>query len=505
MLLEEKTKRISLLVVLALATACTFVLLRLGEKKVCLGISLISEHQASQYTLCPDLDLTELRYNGEKAPLDLDTYTLYLSQGEESLGSYTDLQGILTTESSRQSIYLVEDSALKDPQAAIGSGTPLTLLVVEGDQCCPVNVVLTTLPVFTLEGQETDVPAKYGYEMEGDCTLFAGYDPASGGSSVESSRLEWHIRGETTAKYDKKSYKLSLKDKDGDNNHCDLLGMGADDDWILNPMVMDDTKLREKTVMDLWNSFAEVCDWNYKMSCGEYVEVILNGEYRGLYLLQRRVDAKYLDIDKEQDLLLKGNDTDPQYKGYEIISSPFSNEETYALMEDTWQGLEGNRFHRENFIDVTLLINYIAGLDNVELKNMFYYLKYDEERQGYDLYFIPWDTDMSFGLYWEDGFTYNYQKSLTTTAYRIEYYTQQLYSQEMDRQLAQHWQELRSSLFSEDNILAVLDYNQNRILSSGAYQRDQEKWGLFHQGADTQENLHSFCAERLSWLDTYYS
>ena len=74
--------------------------------------------------------------------------------------------------------------------------------------------------------------------------------------------------------------------------------MGADDDWILNSLTMDDTRIREKLFMDLWNLNVEKTDYNFKMSTGEFVEVVMNGKYYGLCLLQRRLDAKYLELEK---------------------------------------------------------------------------------------------------------------------------------------------------------------------------------------------------------------
>ena len=505
MLLEEKTKRITLFLVALVLMAAALVWFRLEERKYALGVPVVSPEQTTQYTLDSNLDLSGLTFNGEKAPLDLADSTIYLSQPDSALDGFTDLQGTLASDISEQSLYLVLDEALQEPRAAVESGSPLSLIVVEGDSYRPVQVVLTTLPVLRIEGAETDVPAKFEFEMAGDCVLFTGFDPSTQSYSVQTSNLEWHTRGETTAKYDKKSYKVTLKDKNGDNKDCNFLGLGSDDDWILNPMVLDDTKLREKTVMDLWNSFAETCEWDYKMSSGEYLELILNGEYKGLYLLQRRVDAKYLDIDRDVDVLLKGNSSDTLLGGYEIVSSPYNEEETYDLMVDTWEGTGTNKFHLANFIDVSLLINYLAGSDNAGFKNMFYYLKYDSDRDGYDLYFIPWDTDMSFGFYWDNGFAYDFEKRLTADIHRIEYYTAQLYSEETDRDLAQRWHELRSSLFSESAIVSLLDYNRELILSSGAYQRELERWGMFHNGVDTQEKLYEYCTQRLTWLDTHYS
>ena len=57
--------------------------------------------------------------------------------------------------------------------------------------------------------------------------------------------------------------------------------------------------------MDLWNTYLAQEEYNYKMSQGKYAEVVCNGQYCGLYLLQRRIDRKYLELDENQ-FLAKG-------------------------------------------------------------------------------------------------------------------------------------------------------------------------------------------------------
>jgi len=49
-----------------------------------------------------------------------------------------------------------------------------------------------------------------------------------------------------------------------------MVGLGSDDDWILYPMILDDTKLKEQLFIQLWNRRADQVDWNVPMSKGEY-------------------------------------------------------------------------------------------------------------------------------------------------------------------------------------------------------------------------------------------
>ena len=102
---------------------------------------------------------------------------------------------------------------------------------------------------------------------------------------------------------------MNLRDEDFQKSNVDLLGLGSDDDYILNPMSMDDTFVKEKLIQELWSQLMKQADYNYQMTKGEYVELFINGAYQGLYLLQRRIDAKYLNLNRNQDILLKGINT----------------------------------------------------------------------------------------------------------------------------------------------------------------------------------------------------
>ena len=87
-------------------------------------------------------------------------------------------------------------------------------------------------------------------------------------------------RGNTTwERYDKKPYLLKLSAEDS------LLGMSAGRKWVLLANASDSSKLRNKIVFDTANNilpgFAPE---------SRYIDLYLNGEYAGLYLLSQKID-----------------------------------------------------------------------------------------------------------------------------------------------------------------------------------------------------------------------
>lgn len=264
---------------------------------------------------------------------------------------------------------------------------------------------------------------------------------------------------------------------------------------------MDDTFVKEKMVQTLWSQLISKTDYNYKMSQGEYVELFINGAYQGIYLLQRRIDAKYLELDKEKDVLLKGINTWEAASiqdAYEIISTPLEYEESYEMLKQTMAFEDGNTTNTSNFIDVSLLLQFISGIDNYGYKNTFYVLK--DKKDSYELYFVPWDTDLSLGVTWG----YDYEESMNEIIERYELPAMKRNVDVLDVKFAQRWKELRQGIYSEENVLRLYKELTEQLSNSGAIERDEEQWGLHHEGEDNWENLECFIKERLLFLDEYY-
>lgn len=81
-------------------------------------------------------------------------------------------------------------------------------------------------------------------------------------------------RGNATFRQDKKPYNLKLTEPG------DLLGMGAAQNWVLLADYLDNTHIRNKMVFD----FAKEIGLRYSPD-SQWVDLYLNGEYAGLYLL----------------------------------------------------------------------------------------------------------------------------------------------------------------------------------------------------------------------------
>lgn len=255
----------------------------------------------------------------------------------------------------------------------------------------------------------------------------------------------------------------------------------------------------------VWNGIAEHASWDYPMSTCEYVELVVNNSYCGLYLLQRRVDKKYLAL-SDSDILLKGMAMAEQTAfadAYAIKYSPLSDAETASLMEGVCIQQDLTSIDLQNFVDISILLQLGSAADNQSYTNMYYCLKKDGA--SYRLTMIPWDTDLTFGVTWlTDRNGYDYDVSLNQTVKRREYDQMAILHPELAEKLSQRWYQLRQDVLSTQNLLDILETQIGQLNGSGAYARDQATWEPSHGGLDTQESVLRFVQERLTLLDAYY-
>lgn len=504
-MLKNTTFKILIFLSFLALLAAAFGICLYTDFRNCMNIRLLSEDRLERMIEVCDLDLSAITLNGEPIAMECANNTIYIPQSSENLGHYTQLQGRIKSNNPNQTLFLLNDASLYDLPNIVRRGETLTLIVVERNRYQRIKVVLTTLPVLRLDGNVTGQDEEQRDILAGQITMWSAASKNEGKAELLTSEIEWHLRGHSTAMVAKKSWKLSLKNQNGKNNHLDLLGLGEDDDWILNGMAMDDTKLREKLFIDIWNEMVGQNDHLYPMSACEYTEVVMNGEYQGIYLLQRRVDAKYLKL-HDNDVLLKSTDLSATNaeEAYQFITPKDNASDIHSLMQRVFDGTDCSGYVLDNAIDTNLMIQFASAKDNCTLKNMYHVLRKTD--MGYDMYFVPWDTDMSFGLVWKDniGFVYDYDTAMDNLKVRKETEAIMQNHPEYKQKAADRWVALRKGVLEENALMSRIHGLYVQLRDSGAAQRDREYWGRQYDGADTIEQLKIFVLERLSVIDNLY-
>ena len=441
-----------------------------------------------------------LWFYDQKAAVDVESSTVYISQDIGPETTYAALEGRLTLNNLLTPMYFLRDEAFQDLEAAVREGHRFGLIISTGRRYMRYDVVFTTLPVLAMEDPDSTMLTEKGPIVRGSLSLWSPVDTEMDTYSVKHSLVRWKIRGQTTAELDKKCYKLTLEKNGGGKRNQNLLGLGKDDDWILNAMALDDFKVKEQFAMKLWNRLAEQSPWDYPMSSGAYCEVVLNGHYQGLYLLQRRVDRKYLGLSDGQ-ILLKPD------SGLVLNDDPRTPIEvvyptgTSAAIKELWLDIRENRLgtimDTNNYADISIFTQLGYLQDNWSYRNLFVLLT--PEGDDYRLQYTLWDTDMSMGLCF--GFQYDYRESTQTSLLRSDYDAVLAAHPDLDRIVARRWRELREDILSDGSMEELMDSLTGELADSGAMSRDQALWGHAFGDAATPAQ---FLRDRAAFLDTYY-
>lgn len=116
------------------------------------------------------------------------------------------------------------------------------------------------------------------------------YDRMQKYNSLEDSptlqeNAKFRIRKGSSSEYDKKSYLTQFKSSDWtDNKKVSLSEMTADSDWSLHGPYLDKTLIRNYLA---YNLTGEIMDYSPNV---RFIELFLNEEYQGLYLLTEKID-----------------------------------------------------------------------------------------------------------------------------------------------------------------------------------------------------------------------
>jgi hypothetical protein len=356
------------------------------------------------------------------------------------------------------------------------------------------------------------------------------------------------IHGSSSTGYPKLAYKFECRDDAGDDTNCALVHLPAGSDWVLHAPYSDKTYMRNALAYGLGRAAAaDRGAWEPRT---QFVELVLDGEYEGVYVLVERVS-------REDDRLAIPKTTDPvdgtvaggfivkvdQHRsaGFDTArgtpidwAEPKSGEVTpaeAAYMLDWFDRAEavlaGDGFADPAtgyaaVIDVDAwvdhwLLNELAH--NIDAYRLSAYLWTDGPPGTALLRAGPlWDFDRAFGdvnycyTWTTDGWIYD---SLDECGYAYEFpfWWERLRQDPAFRaRLRTRWDELRAGALSDDAITArIAGY---RAETAEAEVRDHQRWPIigtsvdpnYYVGATWNDEivwLREWTLERAAWMDLH--
>src|SRR5918993_69747 len=163
------------------------------------------------------------------------------------------------------------------------------------------------LPVVTIEvggadiSQSARTPGTLRVIEDHDGSL---KDLAARPVAVQSA-IGIEIRGATSVILPKKSYDIELQNDQGGDRKLPLAGLPSDSDWALHGCGNDGTCLRNALAYALGRELGRYAPRT------RFVELFLDGQYRGVYLLVERIrrDSHRVDLPKPADEASTGDIT----------------------------------------------------------------------------------------------------------------------------------------------------------------------------------------------------
>ena len=453
------------------------------------GLYVMSEEELTQ--MVADLPRADhlgerLRFEGKPVPYDQSENTFYVSQKIEEKA----YEGTFDAVGEDCMICLQDDEVLWDKQEVVSQGHVLRIWFVTKEAYAVANLIFTGLPVIDIDSDEHALSEKYA---RGNIVVQNPNDHDVVTMSAKESQMEAKINDHTGTI----SFRLYKKDYTEERN-LSLLGLGKRSAWKLYPVSeKDEAVSREMMAVYLWNC---VCEEDTLRKGMEYAELIVDGEYKGLYYVAPKIGRGYLNL-QEEDFLYEcealQEDGTRQYKVIGGGNLPSENSVLKAY-EDIWKE-EGQGFSQidvENYMNYTIYLQAACAVQNsVE--------EYDVAAQqvdgNYRFLKLPERSQFVLGMYpseigWQSLFA---SENIIEDA---EYDALSSRIQDLDSRTSKRWGELRKDVLSTDTLLRTAYLYEQRLADSGYIVRRGEV-NAYVMGCNA---LHDMIEERMEYLDHYY-
>ncbi len=446
--------------------------------------------------------VTALENNGVPLGYDEQSNTFYCNLGLENGEEWPQLH--LTAPGAKGvELCFVDDYTYDFCSDAIAQGYAYELFAYTDAEYSYFNIVFTGLPTVSLYTQdEVALNEQAGHVQIGG--VDAGLDCEGmirlrgDASLIESQKVGYRVS-------------FACGRREGGQN---VPGMGVMKKFNLIALAFDDTQMHDKLSWDVYDLITPK-EAAFSGRRTQYVELFVNNEYVGLYLMQEPFDYQK-EIAKSASAAPL---TDSLYRtaviervrdnavlewemgtGYELFyaadsADPFEplkdfitvrEQEDDALFET--QVLE--------WIDMESLMRYVVMLqaggmvDNVQ-NNMFIWAHYENGKRVYR--FIPWDMDRTWGMNAGED---NEHWSVCPIADRML----NLNVGGSREILLRVWRQLKEKAYNLETVTGLIRSYEHQLNDSGAMRRNAERWGGASPMADGYEIL-AFCEMRFDLFE----
>ncbi|MBN2089495.1 CotH kinase family protein [candidate division KSB1 bacterium] len=479
---------------------------------------------------------------GDPDSINISEYRNAIVAGENLLA----IQGLNSGASSSDFLITValtaEKSVLQDFDS---SNLPLLYINTFGQQIPDENKITANLRIID------NGPGKRNY-LSDTTNAFEGL-------------IGIELRGSSSNSWRKKQYGFETRDSLGNNRNVTLLGLPAENDWVLYGPYIDRSLMRNILAFHLARQMG-----NYA-SRTRYCELFLNGDYKGIYVLmekikrdKNRVDIAELDsadvtgepltggyiikLDKwgndgftSQYMPINGSKNNIYYqyhypKDDEILPIQkayiqqymhnFENVMASPAFADPEKGYP-KYIDQKSFIDFLIISEITKNVDGYRLSTFMYK---DRDRKDSKLHIGPvWDFNIAFGLanYYDGEDTDDWMleeqafgQSIKDDPWQIPFWWAKLFQEKkFANALKARWLELRQNVLDPNSISHYIDTQVDSLME--AQRRNFTIWTApgqpkapsdgfwpmpdvfytFKHYIDEVNYLKSWLTRRINWID----
>ena len=388
-------------------------------------------------------------------------------------------------------------------------------------------------------------------------------------SVVATENIGIEIRGAISQLiYEKKSYAFETWDATNTAVAKSVLGLPAESDWILYGPYGDKTLIKNVVAYQISNNIGRYA------ARTAFVEVEINGDYKGLYVLmeklkrdKNRIDLKKLDaVDNDPTTITggyilkidktagKGGTSHVNYTAnnsfkslYDVNGVLTTNTKTYflfdypsdatistpqrqyitAYVQSFEKALASPDFKTDTagykkYIDVPSFIDFFLLTELMQNHDGYRLSTYLQKERGEKLKMGPiWDFDLTFGSasfcgtinaldnYW----VYQYTKYCPNDTWLVTFWWKRLLEDKnFSDQVKNRWSTLRTTQFSDTNLLAAVDEKANFLTQTKADKRNFTRWNILNTPIvpntttgtydDEVKRMKTWITNRTAWMDT---
>jgi len=424
-------------------------------------------------------------------------------------------------------------------------------LLVQVSAYCQVNFTSSNLPIVLITtdidpatGKPLAIPddpkvsasMKIIYHKDGSRNFITDADNKD--YLNYSGRIKIELRGSTSQDLPKKQYGwTTYEDNTTTKKKVSIMGMPKQNDWILNGLAYDPSLLRDYLSYNLSRSIG------YYTVRTQYCEMVLNGVYKGLYILQEkikddadRVNIEAIDknaadgaaitggyitkadkttggdpiawlmdsyandpIEQVQYIheLPKPEDVTPAQNDY--IKKQFTDLETLARNKnaDFATGFP-SIIDVPTFVDFVIMSEYASNVDSYQKSTFFHKDKGGKLRAG-----PIWDFNLTYG---RDAFGTRSKINVwqfDNNDNDGSKFWKDLFDQDNFKcYLAKRWYDVTSKgqPLNYDYVDAYIDTIVATITEAAV--REQQTWNTVGNHAQQVKNVKNFIKERIAWINS---